>query len=141
MCKGKEKITKIWISWEQKELFRASFIVYKGLLFGEKINSRQTLMQAVFLRRWLLLGARKSAPKKLNYFTVAIYIITRIAAKLRIFTHSTSTNLPWLAKASTQYYMYTICRPVAAFYECLIEVVIAPHLTTIAQKNCCITPW
>ena len=31
--------------------------------------------------------------------------------------------------------MYTICRPTAAFYEYLIEVVIAPHLTTTAKKQ------
>ena len=31
--------------------------------------------------------------------------------------------------------MYTIFRPPAAFYEYLIKVVIAPHLTTAAQKR------
>ena len=39
--KGREKITKNWISREQKELFRWNrkhFIVFKGLSFGEKIN-------------------------------------------------------------------------------------------------------
>ena len=49
--KGREKITKIWISWKQKELFRWNknfFVVFKELLFEEKIkiwkkNSRHKL--------------------------------------------------------------------------------------------------
>ena len=39
--KGREKITKIWISWKQKELFRWNknfFVVFKELLFEEKIK-------------------------------------------------------------------------------------------------------
>ena len=104
-----------------------------------------------FSRRWPLLGARKSAPKKLknnffqdklsslkahaHYFTVFIYVTTWRAAQFGIFTHFTFTNLLRLAKASTQYYMYTIFRPPAPFYEYLIKVVNVPHLTTTAQKN------
>ena len=57
-----------------------------------------------------------------------------MAAKLGIFIHFTSTNLPQLAKASTQYYMYIFRLPVA-FYEYLIKVVIAPHLTTAAKED------
>ena len=38
--RGEDKNTKIWISWEGKELFRLNkktfFIVFKGLSFGEK---------------------------------------------------------------------------------------------------------
>ena len=57
-----------------------------------------------FTRRWSLLGARKSAPKKLknnffpkahaHYFTVLIYLVTWRAAKLAVFTHFMFTNLP-----------------------------------------------
>ena len=63
------------------------------------------------------------------------YKSTRIAAKLGILTHFTSTNLPRLSKALTQYYMYTIHRPPAAFYEYLIKAVMAPHFTTAIQKT------
>ena len=68
-----------------------------------------------FSRRWPILRSRKLVPKKLYYFTVPIRIITWAAAKLGIFTHFTSTNLPRLAIASTQYHMYTIRRPTTAF--------------------------
>ena len=64
-----------------------------------------------FSRRWPFLGARKSAPKKLektfffkdnfyslkvdvHYFTVFIYLATWSGAKLGIFTNFTFTNLP-----------------------------------------------
>ena len=63
-----------------------------------------------FSRRWPLLGARKSASKKLkntfflcnfyslkahsHYFTVFIYLATWRATKLDIFTHFTFTKLP-----------------------------------------------
>ena len=64
-----------------------------------------------FTRRWSLLGAKKSAPKRLknifffqdnfyllkahaHYFTVLIYLATWRAAKLGIFTHFMFTNLP-----------------------------------------------
>ena len=37
---GEDGNTKIWISWEQKDLFRQNkktfFIVFEGLFFGEK---------------------------------------------------------------------------------------------------------
>ena len=39
MLKGRGKITKIWISQEQKEIFRWNkkhFSVFEGLSFGEK---------------------------------------------------------------------------------------------------------
>ena len=38
--KGREKNTKIWVSWEQKELFRWNkkyFLVFEGLSLDEKI--------------------------------------------------------------------------------------------------------
>ena len=57
-----------------------------------------------FTRRWSLLGARKSAPKKLknnffpkahaHYFTVLIYLGTWRATKLGVFPHFIFTNLP-----------------------------------------------
>ena len=41
---GMEKNTKIWISWDQKELFwenkKTFFIVFEGLSFGEKNNKK-----------------------------------------------------------------------------------------------------
>ena len=59
---------------------------------------------------------------------------TRITAKCGIFTHLTSTNLHRLSKGSTLYYMDTIYRPPAAFYEYLVNAVIASHLTTAVRK-------
>ena len=44
--KGRDKITRIWISRTQKELFRWNkehFSVFKGLSFGEKIKLTQAL--------------------------------------------------------------------------------------------------
>ena len=68
------------------------------------------LIQPFISHRWPILGARKSAPKKsknnffqdkfyslmahAHYFTVLIYLANCRAAKIGIFTHFTSTNLP-----------------------------------------------
>ena len=98
-----------------------------------------------FSRRWLLLGARKSAPKKLNiffqdkfyslkvlahYFAVFIYLPTWKNAKLIFLLILCSQTYPDVAKAWTHYYMYTLYRSPAAFYECLITVVITLFRTT-----------
>ena len=81
-----------------------------------------------FSRRWPLLGARKSAPKKLknnsfqdkfyplkargHYFTVLIYVATWWAAKLGIFTHSAFANLPRCSQTiNSLIYVYSIQTP------------------------------
>ena len=75
----------------------------------EKVTQTPGPNTGCFSRRWPLLGARKSAPKKNNFFfqdklyylkahthylAVFIYLETWRAAKLGIFTHFTFTNLP-----------------------------------------------
>ena len=84
-----------------------------------------------FPRQWLLLCARKSAPKKFknnffprkvvffngscriyNYFTVLIYLATWKAAKLHIFIHFTFTNLAQCSQSiNWLIYVYSIQIP------------------------------
>ena len=108
----------------------------------------QTLMQAVFQLSNCFWAQENWCPKKYKQVFSKIGSIfkglctllhcshihnNQIAAKIGTFTHFTSTNVSQL---SPQYYMFTIDRPPAAFYEYLIKVVIAPHLTTAAPKIC-----
>ena len=90
-----------------------------------------------FSRRWPLLGARKSVPKKLknffqdkfyplkghaDNFTVLIYLATWRAAKLGIFTYFMFTNLLRCSQSiNPLLYVYSIQIP-PAFYECLIMI-------------------
>ena len=79
-----------------------------------------------FLCRWPLLSTMKSTPKKLKnnffprsvlffkgfcayYFTVYKYLAIWRAVKLGIFTHFTSTKLPWCSQSinSLMYVYYT----------------------------------
>ena len=59
-----------------------------------------------------------------HYFTVLIYFAIWRAAKVGIFTHFTSINLPQcdVAKASTHYNVCILYRSPASFYEPLITV-------------------
>ena len=68
-----------------------------------------------------------------HYFIVFLYLATWRAAKFGIFTHFTFTNLH---RCSKKHQLTNICiLSPAAFYECLITVVIALLLTTAAQKD------
>ena len=72
-----------------------------------------------------------------QYFTVLIYITTRIAGKLGIFTHFTSTNFHQLSKASSRsLYIY---RPLAVFFRTWSKswsyLILQP-----SKKICCISP-
>ena len=88
----------------------------------------------IFKTWHIFTGPNAGCKAHADYFTVLIYITTRITAKCGIFTHLTSTNLHWLSKASTHYYMDTIYRLPAAFYEYFIKVVIVSHLSTATWK-------
>ena len=52
------------------------------------------IIQAVFHFKFFFQDKFYSLKAHSDYFTVLIYITTRIAAKVGIFTHFTSTNLP-----------------------------------------------
>ena len=99
-----------------------------------------------FSHWWPLLGAKLASKKwktifsKLyslkahaHCFTALIYLATWRAAKLGIFTHFTSTNLPRCSQSINP----------AAFDEHLITVVVITLLCTSAtqKKMFCITPW
>ena len=103
-----------------------------------------------FSHRWPLLGARKSVPKKLknnsfskiyplkahaHNFTVLIYLATRRAAKLGIFTHFMFTNLPQCSQSINSLLYVCSMQITAAFYECLITIVIALLRPTAAPPK------
>ena len=96
--------------------------------FGSGPNTR------CFSRVWPLLGARKSASKKLkniffqdkfyslkahaHYFTVFIYLATWRTAKLDIFTHFMFTNSPRCSQSmNSLIYIYSVQTP-----SCLLWV-------------------
>ena len=71
----------------------------------------------------------------------SLFSYTWRAAKLSIFTHFMFTNLPRCNQnINSLVYVYSIHIP-AAFYECLITVMIALLRATAAPKKFCITPW
>ena len=71
MSKGREKITKIWISWEQKGLCRWNektfFIVFEGLSFGENKNliKLEDFLDSSKLYRRLLVTLKTGCSRKL----------------------------------------------------------------------------
>ena len=97
-----------------------------------------------FSCRWLLLGTTKLATKKLksnffqdklyflkthaHYFTVLIYLVTWRAAKLGIFTHFTSINLPQRSQSIN--WLICVYYTPTFFYEHFVLAVIALLHTT-----------
>ena len=84
-----------------------------------------------------------------HYFAVFIYLPTWKSAKLIFLLILCSQTYPDVAKAWTHYYMYTLYRSPAAFYECLITVVITLFRTTACsctttfsyyRRNFCFKP-
>ena len=97
----------------------------------EKIGTQKILKTTLFQDKLYSLKALA------HYFTVLIHLATWRAAKLDIFTHFTSTNLPWCSLNSLTYAQSIYICP-AAFYEFLITVLIALPCTIDAPKYFCI---
>ena len=106
----------------------------------------------MIFRSWLLLGARRFAPKKLksnffwyvlyplkahsHYFTVFIYLEAWRGAKIGIFTHFTYTNLPWCSQSMNSL-IYVYCIQIPSWSQTWSHFFFLPP----PKKMFCITLW
>ena len=70
-----------------------------------------------------------------HYFTLFIYLHLEELLNLIFLLILLSQTYRDIAKTWTLEYLYTLCRSPAAFYKCLITVVITLLRTTTAQKK------
>ena len=108
-----------------------------SIIVSQRINWNLRISRTLaYLKPDTFTGPNAGCKAHADYFTVLIYITTRITAKCGIFTHLTSTNLHWLSKASTRYYMDTIYR---LLFMSTWSKLWLYRILLLPSEKCCIT--